>query len=130
MKKLLTILALLLTFSIGAIAQETAKPTTDTEIVRKVSFLDIEGKYYSDVIVTMKSTTPDYLISDKYKVKVNVKDSTGKTVWKKTLKNVFMYVYSKGQVEIKNGNFIKMILWGADSDGRILGEIREKEGIY
>lgn len=130
MKKLLTILVLLLTFSIGAIAQETVFPTYDTEIVRKVTFMDIEGMFYNNVVVTMKSAKQDYFITDKHKVKVNVKDTNGKTVWKKTLKNVYMYVYSKGKIEIKNGQFVKMIIWREDSEGRVFGEVREKEGIY
>ncbi len=37
------------------------------EVVRKVAFLDIEGKYYEDVTMSFKSITPDYFISDKYK---------------------------------------------------------------
>ena len=53
---------------------ETAKPLTDMEVVRKVAFLDIEGKYYEDVTMSFKSITPDYFISDKYKVKVKVVD--------------------------------------------------------
>ena len=34
---------------------ETAKPLTDMEVVRKVAFLDIEGKYYEDVTMSFKS---------------------------------------------------------------------------
>ena len=70
---------------------ETAKPLTDMEVVRKVAFLDIEGKYYEDVTMSFKSITPDYFISDKYKVKVKVVDKNGKSIYKKTLKNVFLY---------------------------------------
>ena len=48
---------IMLTISIVGFAQssepEKAKPLTDTEIVRKVSNLDIEGKHYENVTVTI-----------------------------------------------------------------------------
>ena len=33
---------------------ETAKPLTDMEVVRKVAFLDIEGKAYENVTISFK----------------------------------------------------------------------------
>ena len=72
--KMFVLLLIMLFMSSLAFAQsepETAKPLTDMEVVRKVAFLDIEGKYYEDVTMSFKSITPDYFISDKYKVKVN-----------------------------------------------------------
>ena len=55
MKKLVLFLVML-TISIVSFAQnsekETTKPIFDTEIVRKVTVLDIEGKCYGNVIVT------------------------------------------------------------------------------
>lgn len=39
---------------------ETAKPLTDMEVVRKVAFLDIEGKAYENVTISFKSVTPDF----------------------------------------------------------------------
>ena len=40
--------------SITMVAQEpeTARPLTDTEVVRRVALLDVEGKYYYDVAYT------------------------------------------------------------------------------
>lgn len=71
----------MLTVSIVGFAQssepETAKPMTDTEIVRKCAILDVEGKYYEDVTVTIKSNLPDYFWTDKYKVKVTKKAGFG-----------------------------------------------------
>lgn len=103
MKKFLLFLVML-TFSIVGFAQssepETAKPITDTEIVRKCAILDIEGKMYEDVTVTMKSNQPDYFWTDKYKVKVTVTDASGTKVWAKTFKNAYMYVFSSGQIQI------------------------------
>jgi len=86
MKKVLLFLVML-TISIVGFAQssepETAKPMTDTEIVRKCAILDVEGKYYEDVTVTIKSNQPDYFWTDKYKVKVTVTDASGNKVWNK-----------------------------------------------
>lgn len=54
MKRILLFL-MMLTINIVSFAQnsepEKAKPMTDTEIVRKCAFLDVEGKYYDNVIV-------------------------------------------------------------------------------
>lgn len=132
MKRFVLLLILMLSFGISLYAQkpEKAKPLTDTEVVRKVSFLDIEGKNYEDVVVTMKSTTPDYLLTDKYKVKVKVEDSTGKKVWSKTFKNAFLYVFSNGQVQIGKPNFDQMVISKSSYTGNWIGTVREKEGVY
>lgn len=130
MKKILAIFTLLLTISMGALAQESAKPLTDQEVVRKVAIMDIEGTIYKDVVVTMKSTSPDYFITDHYKVKVSVTDSTGKKVWKKTLKNVFLYVFSDGQIQIGKRNFDQIVIQKSSYTGDFIGTVREKEGIF
>ncbi len=118
--------------SITMVAQEpeTARPLTDTEVVRRVALLDVEGKYYYDVVMTFKSTTPDYFITDKYKVKVSVKNNEGKTVWKKTLKNVFLYVFSSGQVQVGKQNFDMIVVQKSKETGDFIGIVREKEGVY
>lgn len=71
MRKLLLFLVML-TINIVSFAQnnelEKAKPMTDTEIVRRCIVLDIEGKYYENVTVTLKSNKPDFFFIDKYKV--------------------------------------------------------------
>ena len=58
MKRIILLLIVMLSFGVSMFAQEPekAKPLTDTEVVRKVAILDIEGKMYEDVVVTMKST--------------------------------------------------------------------------
>jgi hypothetical protein len=92
MKKFVTILFLIVSFAFSGLAQEpeTVSPLFDTEVVRKVALIDIEGELFDNVVVTMKSISPDYLLSNQYKVKVTISDSNGKKVWKKTLKNVFL----------------------------------------
>lgn len=103
MKKFLCFVFMIFcSISMNAQEAETAKPLTDMEVVRKVYLLDLEGKYYFDVIMTFKSTTPDYFITDKYKVKVKVTDTMGKTIWKKRLK-MFFCMYSQ-MVKSKLGN--------------------------
>ena len=102
---------------------------TDTEIERNVSRLDIEGKEYKNVKVTFKSISPDYYFSDKHKVKVTIVDMDDKKVWKKTLKNTFLYVFSNGQIQVGRPNFNKILIQKNDS-GSFIGKIREKEGVY
>lgn len=130
MKKVLLLLLALISWGMTMFAQETAKPMTDTEVVRRVAILDIEGKQYENVVVTMKSTTPDYFITDKYKVKVKVEDSNGKKIWSKTFKNAFLYVFSNGQVQIGKKNFDQMVIQKVSTNDAWIGLVREKEGIY
>lgn len=131
MKKVLLLMVMFVA-SITMVAQEpeTARPLTDTEVVRRVALLDVEGKYYYDVVMTFKSTTPDYFITDKYKVKVSVKNNEGKTVWKKTLKNVFLYVFSTRQVQVGKQNFDMIVVQKSKETGDFIGIVREKEGVY
>ena len=131
MKKVL-LLMLMFVASLSMVAQEpeTARPLTDTEVVRRVALLDVDGKYYFDVVMTFKSTTPDYFITDKYKVKVTVKNNEGKTVWKKTLKNVFLYVFSSGQIQVGKQNFDMIVVQKSKETGDFIGIVREKEGVY
>ena len=88
-------------------------PLTDTEIVRKVTILDIEGQNYENVTVTMKSNQPDFVFTDKFKVKVTVTDTSGAKVWNKTFKNciicnyllqVFSSLRFKPQFPMRNNN--------------------------
>lgn len=105
---------------------------TDTEIVRRVKQFDIEGFLYTDVDVIIKSISPDDIFTDKYRVKVKVTDASDKIVWKKTLKNVFLYVFPDGQVQVGKPNFNKLIIYSdKTSDNKYKsGKIREKEGVY
>ena len=126
LQTLLTILIFSITSNI--FSQETTKPLTDSEIVRKVSKVDVEGVEYENVIITLKSLSPDYF-SDIYRVKVTINDKDGNEVYKKTLKNVFLYVFSNGQIQVGKPNFHKIIIERNDSDS-FNAKIREKEGIY
>ena len=133
MKRILLFL-MMLTINIVGFAQnsepEKAKPMTDTEIVRKCAFLDVEGKYYENVIVTIKSNQPDFIFTDKYKVKVTVTDASGSKVWNKTFKNAFLYVFPSGQIQVGKPNFNQLVITKSSSTGDWIGMVREKEGVY
>ena len=133
MRKLLLFIVML-TINIVSFAQnsepEKASPMTDTEIVRKCAILDVEGKYYDNVTVTIKSKQPDFFFTDKYKVKVTVTDASGSKVWNKTFKNAFLYVFPNGQVQVGKQNFDKLVIAKSSSTGEWIGMVREKEGVY
>lgn len=129
MKLGILLLFLIHSFTTSLFSQETAKPLTDTEIMRNVSRMDIEGKEYENVKVTLKSVSPDYYFSDKHKVKVTIVDMGGKDVWKKTLKNVYLYVFSDGQIQVGKQNFTKILI-SKNVSGSYNGKIRENEGVY
>lgn len=132
MKRFVTILFLMMSLPLSGFAQEreSARPLFDAEVVRKVALMDIEGQLYYDVVVSMKSTSPDYFLTDKFKVKVAITDAKGKKVWKKTLKNVFLYVFSNGQVQVGKTNFDQIVIQKSSLTGDFVGQIRVKEGIY
>lgn len=133
MKRILLFL-LMLTINIVGFAQsdetEKASPMTETEIVRKCAILDVEGKQYENVIVTIKSNQPDFFFTDKYKVKVTVTDASGSKVWNKTFKNAFLYVFSSGQIQVGKQNFDQLVISKSSSTGDWIGMVREKEGVY
>lgn len=130
MRVFLSILFFLFSFVINSNAQETARPLTDTEVVRRVGAMDIEGKIFTNVIVKMICNSPDYFFTEKFKVKVNVYDENGKKLWKKTFKNVFLYVFSNGQIQIGKNNFHQLIITKSDDSDTFVGLVREKEGVY
>lgn len=107
---------------------EKSFPSIDTEIVRRCSIMDIEGKYYKNVTITLKSTSPDYFITDKYKVKVFVKDEEGKKLYQKTFKNCYLYIFSNGQVQVGQPKFRQILISRVSDDW--FGEIKEKEGVW
>ena len=136
MNRYIYIFVIFLLMSANCFAQsgtepETSKPSFDTEIVRKCASLDIEGKDYRDVLVTIKSISPDYFFTDKYKVKIIVEDENGNRVYRKTLNNAYLYIYSNGQIQVGKPKFNQVIIRrGALFEDMWFGLIREKEGIW
>jgi hypothetical protein len=128
MKPKILLILLIFNFTTSLFSQETTKPLTDTQIERCVLIMDIDGKVYEYVNVTLKSMSPNYF-SDRYRVKVTIVDIEGNTVWRKTLKNVFLYVFSDGQIQVGKGNFNRILIKKHYS-GADIGTIREKEGVY
>lgn len=133
MKKVLFVFMMLVSSIVG-LAQsgerETTKPLRDAEIVRKCLLFDIEGQMYENVVVTLKSNDPDFIFSDKYKVKVSVTDASGANVWSKTFKNAFLYVFSNGQIQVGRRNFDQILIQKSVSSDMWIGMVREKEGVY
>lgn len=133
--KMVVLLVMMFFASSLACAQnepKTAKPLVGVEVVRKVALLDIEGKYYQDVVMSFKPVAPDDFIASKYRVRIKVVDNTGKSIYKKTFRDVFLYVFSDGQVQVGKPNFNQIVIFKSkltDTNDNI-GVIREKEGIY
>ena len=71
-----------------------------------------------------------YFITNKYKVKVKVVDENGKSIYKKTLKNAFLYVFSNGQIQVGKPNFNQILITESELTDDNIGIIREKEGVY
>ena len=130
MKKTLLLFAMLLAFTSNVFAQEEAKPLMDREVMRRVALIDIEGTTYENVVVSMKSASLDDYIKGENKVKVVITDSKGKKIWEKALKNVFLYVFSNGQVQIAQGGFVQIVIDKLSQTDDFVGMVREKEGIY
>lgn len=130
MKKTLLLFAMLLTFTSNVFAQEEAKPLIDQEVMRKVALIDIEGATYENVIVSMKSASLDDFITGKNKVEVVITDSQGEKIWKKTLKNVFLYVFSNGQVQVGQRGFNQIVIFKSSLTDDFGGIVRERKGIY
>lgn len=112
---------------------EKSSPSRDTKIVRRCSLMDIEGEYYHNVIVTLKSyyKEPESLLGIKggYRVKVIVEDGNGKKRYKKTFKNSNLYIFRGGHIQVGKPKFDQIIIEQWESD-YWFGIIREKEGIW
>ena len=137
MSKLIVLLIFSLSFGWFVFAQSTndetekAPPMEGVELIRKVLHFDIEGKIYTDVEVAIKSNSPDYFFVNKHRVKVKVIDSNGKIVWNKTMKNVYLYVFSNGQIQVGRPKFSKLVIYSDKYANKYeKGIIREKEGVY
>ena len=130
MRKTLLLFAMLLAFTSSVFAQEEAKPLMDREVMRRVALIDIEGITYENVVVSMKSASLDDYIKGENKVEVVITDSKGKKIWEKALKNVFLYVFSNGQVQIAQGGFVQIVIDKLSQTDDFVGMVREKEGIY
>lgn len=131
MKRIIFLLITCMTMALGYAKSdepEKSSPSRDTEIVRRCPFMNIEGEYYFYVTVTLKSISPDYFFTDKYKVKIIVSDKYGNKIYKKTFKNSYLYIFSNGQIQVGKPKFTQVLITKED-DGWY-AEIKEKEGIW
>jgi len=131
MKRIIFLLIACMTMALGYAKSdepEKSSPSRDTEIVCRCPFMNIEGEYYFYVTVTLKSISPDYIFTDKYKVKIIVSDKYGNKIYKKTFKNSYLYIFSNGQIQVGKPKFTQVLITKED-DGWY-AEIKEKEGIW
>ncbi|MBQ8853078.1 MAG: hypothetical protein IJZ67_02095 [Alistipes sp.] len=135
MKRFITTILLALC-SLSVFAQfneeepEKVKPMRDVTIVRNVSLIDIDGDIFYDVKVLIKSISADYIIHNEDRVKVEITDKNNKKIWKKTLRNAYLYVFSNGQVQIGKPNFNRIIIYKSLLNVGYIGTVREYEGVY
>ena len=131
MKKIAILITVLFAFCITCWSQdmETTKPLEDTEIARRVAVVDIEGKVYDNMVITMKSVSVD-MLSGNPKVKVTVTNEDGKKIYKRTFKNSNLYMFSDGQVQVGQPKFSQLVITKSETSGSYIGVIREKEGVY
>lgn len=126
MKKYLLLILLTVTFT--AYGQQTSKPAYGVEVERRLSYIDIEGDLVDDVTIIIKSNDPDYVFTNP-KVSVKVIDENGKIIWKKSLRNAYLWIFSGGQIQVGKPHFCQILvnksLFGSDA-----GKIRLREGIY
>ena len=129
MKKI--VLFLFLIFPGIALAQtdeEVSYPSQDTEITRHCSSIEIEGEFYMDVIITLKSNSYNLFETDNHKVKVLVKNAQGEKLYKKTFKNANLYIFSSGEIHVGKPNFLRILI--IKHNDKWIGIIKEKEGIW
>lgn len=123
---------------------EKSYPATDTEIVRRCTFVEIEGKYYYDVSVLLKTILhlkakpiimnelfSPYVYTDDVKgraVLMIVRDINGKKIYKKTFKNSYLYIFSNGEMHVGQPKFKKVFISRAGED--CYGIVKEKEGVW
>lgn len=127
-RMILMVIMMLVSFTAFAATPETSKPMINKEIVRKLAYIDIEGTPYEDVVITLKSVSDSFCLDNRVKVKVS--NLTGKIIWKKTIKNAYLYVFSSGQVQVGQPKFDQIVIRKSPSSDTYTGKIREYEGIF
>lgn len=127
MRKLILLFAIFL--SAFSTYGETVDPLYDTKVMRFCDTLCIENDWYENVTVSMICISPDYFIHNNPRVKIRVKDKDGNLIWKKTLYNTYLYVFSRGQVQIGKPNFNQIVIWRSPL-GYYYGMVSIEEGIY
>ncbi len=138
MKRLLIVLFLMTSFVMVGYGQvtnstevESVKPVRNTVVERKVTSIDIDGVTYSNVTVSVQAINHRHY--NHHKVKIAIKDVMGKKLWGKTLKDVYLYVFTDGQVQVGQGTFIQLLIEKMAKPtpkGEFTATFREKQGIF
>lgn len=127
MKRIITLLVAIFSFAFIANAEpdkESVEPTYDVTITRYVDMLNINGHYHYNVECTIKAS--DFWSKT---VKIIVKNGNTK-VYKHTYKNSHLYIFSNGQIQIGVPRLDWVVIWAKDFEGKVVGRINEKEGVY
>lgn len=138
MKRLLT-LFILITSIVSLSHSQTAttpevqsvKPVRNAMVERKVVAIDVDGVTYENVNVSMQAVNHRYY--NRNKVKIVIRDVMGKKLWSKTFSDVFLYVFSDGQVQVGQGTFIQLLIEKIakpTAEGEFKATFREKQGIF
>lgn len=109
--------------------KEIAKPLIGEEIVRKVALIDIDGRRFENVIVSLKSKAPNFVVSNKFRVKVQVYDQAGNRVYKNTFSSMALYVYTDGQIQVSGNNMTTVVITPSKLSEDLIGVIREHTGV-
>lgn len=128
MKKFVLIF-ILACMALCALAQESVPPVMGRVNVAKVcDVINIEGSNIYNATIFFKTNKPDYVFITDHSVKVTVKQGK-KTVYHRKFKNAYLYIFTTGQVQVGRPRFDQIIVQ-RQSDGKVIGIIREYEGIY
>ena len=136
MKRILLLFFSIITFSYTGLSQNgdyaVASPAIDTEIVRRCDFMNIEEEHYTNVVVTLTSISPDYFFTTDYRVRVQINDSKGKRIYKKTFKNAYLFIFPSGRIRVGIPNFTRVDIWPGvpPMAGYWFGHLNEKEGVW
>lgn len=108
---------------------EMAKPLIGEEIVRQVAIIDIDGKRYEHVLVSLQSKAPNFVLSNKVRVKVMVYDQDGNRIYKNTYHGMALYVYTDGQIQVSGNNMTAVVITPSKLSDDLIGVIREHTGV-
>lgn len=133
MKRLILLLFLFCSFSNFSFANErdsieSVKPTMNLEISRKVKYLQIDDigfRDYNELFYDIKLVSKWNELTPI--VKVVIKNNEGKTIWKKTFKNTYLYLFSNGQIQVGKPRFDQIIIYNKLNPSCY---INTKEGLY
>lgn len=127
MKKIILLSMLcLLCMGINADEPESVTPTLDFKITKRLAYLDFEGQIFTNTTVVIQSFSGVFALD---RVKVTIKNESGKNIYKKVLYGSHLYIFTSGQIQIGTPRFDQIII-GKDESGNWIGKTRIDEGIY